>query len=60
VFQMFHIRTQVALRALPVDTVAGAMVARGGLARFCFRSFPSPRDNTAPLRRQFGGTAIPH
>ena len=58
VFQMSHIRTHIALRALPVDPVAGAVAARGGLAHFRFRNPSSPRDNTAPLRRHLGGMAV--
>jgi len=58
VFQMSHIRTHFAQRALPVDPVAGVVAAHGGLAHFLYRDPSSPRDNIATLRRHFGGTAV--
>jgi hypothetical protein len=54
VFQMFHIRTQFALRALPVSTVADGGDANAGLD---YSRSSTPRDNTALPRRHFGGIA---
>ena len=54
---MPHIRIHIALRALPVSTLADGVnaVAEGGLDCFCSQT---PRDNTAMPRRRFDGVAI--